>query len=525
MKKILSISLIALSLFLTSCNVLKLDKSDKDFINEYYTNYISEEFDQNNILLTFGAMSDIHMGGEGQEKKLNDALYLLKKRTNDGLDALLFVGDLTNTGKTEEMIKFRDIVNKNKGKDTSIISCFGVNHDHKNKESGVTQRKLFYDTFGKDFYKSDVLNADEMTEGIRHCVVKGYHFITVDWEIDGYPESTLKWLDTTLKSLTDADPLKPIVVAVHMPPDSILNSILSKYPQVICFTGHKHIPMNSDRGIIQNGYTRLECGGMFYYRQYTFDNETVGEMGDIYKFCQGYLVEIDKNNNVRVIRMDFANKDTYKPEWIIPSPKEDKSHLLKYPTVRSEASKRPYFEEDAKMTFDETLIRTLKAVFDKAVSDSYNPVDYYEVLLWQKREDKDYPEKTYISSQYPLYSDPNKLPEQYEFTFFKEDAPFAVSISAYDCHGTSSSKLLYQSGKYYFVNIIVEGGNADIKINNLEYDIYAAEPGDIINLDMIPDNSYKIENISYEGITTADNTFEMPANNVVITVTLSELSN
>ena len=80
------------------------------------------------------------------------------------------------------------------------------------------------------------------------------------------------------------------------------------------------------------------------------------ELGEIHNFMQGYLVEVDKNQNVRVIRMDFYHEKAYEPVWIIPAPKEDKSHLL-YTEVLKDKSKRPYFE-DTEIDLSDSLTYT-----------------------------------------------------------------------------------------------------------------------------------------------------------------------
>ena len=57
---------------------------------------ISDDFDENNIVLSFGAVSDTHIGREGQMDKLRTAMNILNARTDFGLDAFLIVGDITD---------------------------------------------------------------------------------------------------------------------------------------------------------------------------------------------------------------------------------------------------------------------------------------------------------------------------------------------------------------------------------------------------------------------------------------------
>lgn len=515
----LIIVLIVLCTLLASCNTKEaLTENDLLFIDRYYTSYGNDEFDHNNIVLTFSAMSDIHIGGDGQDIKLSNALNILNKRAKFGIDAFLFAGDLTNTSghyqDPKEISKFRDIVKKHLGKDTAVVYCLGVNHDHLS-EGIEAQRELFEKTFGSRFYSKDILDAATRYSGLRHSVISGYNFISIDYDIDGYMDEKLKWVEDTLTRLTDEEPEKPVFVTVHIPPSGKLYSVLNKFPQVINFSGHTHIPMNTDKNIKQDNFTQLHCGGMFYYRQFTRDNDTIGEMGNIYDFAQGYLVEVDKDNNVRVIRMDFNNQSYYSPEWIIGRPKEDKSHL-KYRDLMKDATK-PYFAESAKISFDDSLTYTLVGKFDRAVNGS-NPVEYYEINFWSRVKGEIKHEVKYISSRYPLF-DINSLPESYDFTFFRDDGEYAISVTAYDCFNSSNS--IFFNGGMFCTVINTEGGEAGIYINGEKTRSASFLPGDSVTIRVSPPSGYRYE-VIVDNVTLSNNTFTMPNDNVEILVKLTK---
>mgnify|MGYP007020203288 CR=1 FL=1 len=57
---------------------------------------------------------------------------------------------------------------------------------------------LFYSQLGEEFFRIDA--ADSLpSEGRRHAVANGYHFLSVNparyWTPNGYEKSTLDWLD------------------------------------------------------------------------------------------------------------------------------------------------------------------------------------------------------------------------------------------------------------------------------------------------------------------------------------------
>ena len=123
-----------------------------------------------------------------------------------------------------------------------------------------------------------------------------------------------------------------------------LLEVLNKYPQVVAFGGHLHFPISDERSIMQDKVTNINCGAMSYmatdpgnYRH--MRNGTV--MKDCTKVSTGYLVQIDKNNNVRFLRMDFFREELIKEPWVIMAPQKDGSHLLSYTKDRGSAENNP----------------------------------------------------------------------------------------------------------------------------------------------------------------------------------------
>ena len=69
------------------------------------------DFDENNIIFSFGAISDVHItgGDDDSEMKFRRALRQLRAKAKNGLDAMLFVGDLINSRDEKQLVKFKEI--------------------------------------------------------------------------------------------------------------------------------------------------------------------------------------------------------------------------------------------------------------------------------------------------------------------------------------------------------------------------------------------------------------------------------
>ena len=111
----------------------------------------SKTFDENNIVLSFGAISDIHITGNGSsddsESKFRAALTQLKteaaKHDRDGLDAVTIAGDIADTGKKTQVSTFTRLI-KNSGIENVML--VPGNHDHYGEAAATL--KYYIDTMG-----------------------------------------------------------------------------------------------------------------------------------------------------------------------------------------------------------------------------------------------------------------------------------------------------------------------------------------------------------------------------------------
>ncbi len=360
------------------------------------------EFDENNIVLRFGAVSDLHYT-QGAAKFEECLRQLYQKAGENKLDAIFVAGDLTDGGSLSEVQTLKRTLDKVElaKKGTEFIFALG-NHDIA-FDSKPYNGEVFKKGLGDYAYKG--ATAEEIKNGNHHMVVNGYHFIAVNCKYYNggchHANEDLEWLKKALDEAVADDPAKPIFVATHpVIYDTVygskegsywystnINQVLKGYPQVFTFGGHLHFPLNDERNINQKSYTALGCGGTLYCSLEGAINgikpiDTGGGMepGDCHNFSQGLYLEVDKNNNVRITRMDFFNKAEIKKPWIVPSPKEDKSHLQAYTLEAMSANnKAPYFEKNAAITIKRMTKRMIYFDFDAAKDDDL--VYYYEIHL------------------------------------------------------------------------------------------------------------------------------------------------
>lgn len=199
--------------------------------------------------LTFNVLSDTHIRESSfSTNKFLAALQDLHE-INPTSDALIINGDMTNTGYPEEYEKVRNLLEQSPTPE-NVYFALG-NHEFHNEEGNEINMERF-----KQFVNEDEVYYEK--------ILKGYSFIFLgseSWGPVGVPtkdaavlgEKQLKWLENTLKMRSKDK--KPIFVYLHQPlPDTFgegpmliqheeLEKILSKYPQVVLFSGHTHQDM------------------------------------------------------------------------------------------------------------------------------------------------------------------------------------------------------------------------------------------------------------------------------------------
>ena len=421
-------------------------------------------FDEDNVVLTFGAISDIHVkevvDGATTKKYIN-ALQLLKKYAGGKLDAVTIAGDISNSSYSSDIgACFRQVTDAELGEDANVFFVTG-NHDAQEDQWDVL--KQFYTDQGK--YLTKDLPSSQHDRGNRHMVIGGYHYIGVNmmdyWnpaEAMFEPED-LQWLDRELAAARAAAPGKPIFVYVHAAVygttyGSDLNtgnywgskeiySHLAAYPEVVTFSGHLHFPITHSRTIYQKDFTSLNCGSVQYmsvehgYLQ-SGNKTTVAQSNDI---SNGLLVQVDKGNNLKITRIDFANDTVIGDPYYVAAPDlNGKTHLNSYRPDADTAA--PTFGTHAGVS-GAIVGENLEVTFDAAADNDM--VHHYVIDVKGLPSGSTKTVKAF--SEFYLYSSTAKMPRAYTmkipYTLSAKDTSFTLTLRAVDAAGNTSSALTY----------------------------------------------------------------------------------
>ncbi len=381
-------------------------------------------FDEKNIALTLSVMSDVHISGswyQGPSKsKFINALDYARTVAKNPIDAYLFTGDFVDCmnsrgnvmlsekwgldydkAKAEQSARefetLRDCFNNHIPSESEIIYCLG-NHDSTDCNNIARFIKEFssLEEIGdnKNFermYRTD-LDLDNMRKGMRHCVCKDYHFLCIDITTD-YSE-TIEFLKKNLDEITAKDPYKYVFVLFHYKtPDTLfasnvntadmsvaLDKLLKNYPQALLINGHTHTSICNERAIMQKEYTSVEGSCVSYVDSNLINNELNVVHSMHFKVSEGLLIEIDKNGNLRITRLDYHNRSIIKNAWQLPAPKVDKSHLKAYSPERKYKARKPEFPKGADFTLEQ-LEEGVKITIPKAIRNNED-IYRYQVICY-----------------------------------------------------------------------------------------------------------------------------------------------
>ena len=312
--------------------------------------------------LRFCVCSDLHIreAGDAHTRRLQTLMRTAYERADaddrySGLDAFLFAGDLTNNGTPAQFRAFWDAVKSELRPGTQVIACIPRYHD--NWE------------FGKGGEKTGLRHYREIT-GLStdtHLTRGGIHFISISTsETDCYYDDGQKrWLEDALQEAAKDTPQAPVFVMQHEHVrDTVYGSshfdgwgltdftaLLSRYPNVVHFSGHSHYPLNDPRSVFQQDFTAIGTGALSY-AEFTVGDERTVHPPQCEEIAQGWIVEVDKENTVVLRGYDFLSGDLL-CSYVLRFP-ADKTAFPFTPARQKARSAPPRFPADAKLELEET---------------------------------------------------------------------------------------------------------------------------------------------------------------------------
>ena len=328
-------------------------------------------------VLRFVICSDIHLNGEDDQEeakrfaKMFDTAYEYSaSQEHNTLDAFIVAGDMTNHGLPEEYRVFKNVINEKLRDETQFMVCMG-NHEF------IAYRDVDASEGTKVFEKEMQMNDD------NSYTVNGYNFIICSYDENGKTFNAKKsWLNDELKKAKAQSGNKPIFVVQHPAPfasvygsinwgDITIPTILSRYPQVIDFSGHSHYPVNDPRSLWQGGFTALGCGTLSY-----FETELDGIAGNFPynndQAAQFYIVEADDKGNVLIRAYDLITGQWFDLEYYLTD--LAKRHYA-YSYLRMKTiDKDPAFENpeiSANKDDEGNTILSFNGAKDKFITESY----------------------------------------------------------------------------------------------------------------------------------------------------------
>lgn len=358
--------------------------------------YVPDDFTP---VLRFAVCSDIHLSGE--EGDVNEARfrelfdftegYSNAHESYTGFDAVMVCGDMTDWGREIEYAAFSRIISEECPDGTEMLVCMG-NHEFIEEREGESE-----DAFIN--YKKYVSENPD-----THTVINGYHFIGLSYsdKDENFGEKT-KWLDSEIQKAVADTGDKPVFVFQHPHPtltvygsinwsDLSIRNVLSKYPQVVDFSGHSHYNAADPRSIWQGSFTALGTGGLTGL--IGNNNYIDGDAGTTIESASFYIVEVDAKGSIRIQLYDLENDMFYgECDYFLYDVTDKASHYYSWNNLKS-FDTSPSFAEgeitavtnedgetvitfpDAKGYYDAqsytvTVTKGLKTVYSKTILSDY----------------------------------------------------------------------------------------------------------------------------------------------------------
>ena len=309
------------------------------------------------VRLRIGIVSDVHLGAEGEEAALENALAHFRAA---GVDGVVVPGDIAHLGRIDQLRLFarcwHSAFPDGKGADGRRVEPLFVygNHDidgfkfPKNEARfkdnpgrlaaeaighGDNRARFWRETFHEDFAPIWMKN------------VKGYTFIGAHWNRanGGIPVE-----DFMKSNGAKIDPSLPFFYIQHEHPrdtcigpwawghdDGRATRALAPFPNAVALSGHSHYTLTDERSVWQGAFTSINAGSLKYssYDYALRENMTGNGYGyradrqrkramsrvDTTNGKQGMLMTVCEDRIV-LERREFVSGKSLGDDWVIPLP-------------------------------------------------------------------------------------------------------------------------------------------------------------------------------------------------------------
>lgn len=391
----------------------------------------------------FLAVSDSHLSIVGLQRygRLQKAITFAYSDAEQDenykkLDAVMVSGDLTDDGRKSQFVSFKSVTDTVIKDGTQLLAVLAKSHDSYQMDSGA--RDYFTQLTG--------LPAD------FHYVINGFHFIGLSrsqTEGEQYTEDQREWLKEQLDEAVADDPAKPVFVTHHEHvKDTVYGSreedhwgndyfrdIFMQYPQVVHISGHSHYPLNDPRSIWQGEFTAIGTGSL-NYAEFTVDGEYKIHPENYRNMAQGWIIEADAQNRVRMRGFDFLT-GTLQCEYIIDAPADVQSRQFT-PAQQEARCSAPEFPEGAELKAVKGIGKVSLTVPAAKSTDDYDVFLYRAVVTSADGTEK--------ASEYKL----NNYWQSEVYDSVKisvsADKGDTVSVYAENAYGARSEALVYTVG-------------------------------------------------------------------------------
>ncbi|MCH5199013.1 MAG: metallophosphoesterase [Oscillospiraceae bacterium] len=365
-------------------------------------------------VLRFIACSDIHYKEnintepERFKRGMELAYKYADNQDYNKIDAIYVIGDFANSGSREQMLMFKDSLDKYVRPETKKILTLASHEFHsEDGEEGAYSR----------------LREIFSVEPDEHNIINGFHFISVSTERGcQIREKKREWIANELKKAGEDDYRKPIFFFQHPHlTDTVYGSIcwgeddiitiLMNYPQIIDFSGHSHAPINDPRSIHQKYFTSVGTGSLSYFELDEFDKLGGTVPADKAQCAQFHIVEVFEDNSVLIKPFDILSGNFFNDGYYVKKPWEPKSFV--YTDKRYLTDKAPVFDND-------TLVETdfadgkLSVTFSQAKGEE-RPNSYNIVIRAGK--DNHIVKQVSEFSSYYIYDMPKTKTLTFDFDF------------------------------------------------------------------------------------------------------------